>query len=189
MRRGMNLNPRVREYWAEFYRILQNMIREMDSARLGESISYNFIVQMIPHHQAAIDMSKNLLKYTNFVTLEDIAERIIKEQTQSIENMEAIKEQCREKTNTPQELGAYQNAIQNIKRIMFSEMGNAYTTNSIDGDFMREMIPHHMGAVRMSRITLEYPICPELVPILEAIIASQERGIIQMQQLLRCGCF
>ena len=53
------------------------MIQQMNSAQLSNSISYNFIVQMIPHHKAAIEMSCNLLQYTTLVPLQEIALNII----------------------------------------------------------------------------------------------------------------
>ncbi len=62
----------------------------MKNARMTNSISYNFIVQMIPHHQAAIDMSRNILQYTTCVALQDIAMGIVEEQTKSIENMQKL---------------------------------------------------------------------------------------------------
>ena len=68
---------------------------------------------------------------------------------------------------------------------MFYEMRSARTDNNLNANFIREMIPHHRGAVRMSENALKHCLCPELVPILEAIIASQKKGIRQMQQLLR----
>ena len=64
-------------------------------------------------------------------------------------------------------------------------------TRRVDCDFLREMLPHHKGAVEMASITLQSDICPELVPILQAIITSQETGIAQMEALaasLRCRC-
>lgn len=36
----------------------------MTGVCLTDSISGNFIMQMIPHHTAAIEMSANILKYT-----------------------------------------------------------------------------------------------------------------------------
>ena len=45
--------------------------------------------------------------------------------------------------------------------------------------------------MEMASITLQSDICPELVPILQAIITSQETGIAQMEALaasLRCRC-
>ena len=47
------------------------------------------------------------------------------------------------------------------------------------------MIPHHRGAVRMSENALRFPLCPELVPLLDAIIVSQKEGIRKMQCLMK----
>lgn len=38
----------------------------------------------------------------------------------------------------------------------------------------------------MSENLLRYDICPELKPIVDAIITSQRRGIQEMEQLLLC---
>lgn len=174
-------------YLSRFEEILGEMIREMTGAELTDSISRNFIVQMIPHHRAAIEMSQNLLRYTTFVPLQNIALRIIEEQTKSIEQMTAALTKCAERSNTNQEQRLYLRCFQQITETMFSEMGNACATNSINADFMREMIPHHQGAIRMSENALRFKICPELYPILQSIIVSQRAGVQEMQRLLCCA--
>jgi len=88
---------------------------------------------------------------------------------------------------TKEYLATFYNILNNMIKGMTSvEMGSAYATNNINANFMREMIPHHRGAIRMSENALRYNICPELKPILDAIITSQQKGIEQMNQLLRC---
>lgn len=176
-------------YLCEFKRILEKMICGMTGAELNDSISHNFIVQMIPHHMAAIEMSRNVLKYISNEELSEIAEGIITEQTKSIKNMEKILNNCTDKTNCCRDVQRYQRTVGQIMNTMFSEMKVAYSDDRICCDFMREMIPHHMGAVRMSKNALRFDICPELKPILDAIITSQEKGICQMTKLLRrLGC-
>ncbi len=185
MNNSYKLTAETKNYLTQFYCILDTMIKEMTEAELTDSISYNFIVQMIPHHRAAIEMSHNLLQYSNWEPLRAIAARIIKEQTQSIKNMQEILSASQNDCNSEQDLCLYQRKMNQIMETMFSHMDRARATNQINADFMWEMIPHHMGAVEMSRNTLQYTINPALYPILEAIITSQERGIRQMEQLLR----
>ncbi|MGM9522272.1 MAG: DUF305 domain-containing protein [Oscillospiraceae bacterium] len=185
MNRPCKLSEVTKNYLTAFYCILDDMISGMTTAELTNSISNNFIVQMIPHHMAAIEMSKNLLKYTANLELQELAQQIVSEQTKSIENMRAIQCQCGELVNSPQELRLYQRRTDQIIHTMFSEMEQACSDNRINCNFMREMIPHHEGAVRMSENTLKYDICPGLVPILHAIITSQKRGISQMRSLQR----
>jgi len=161
----------------------------MTGVTLTNSISHNFIVQMVPHHKAAIQMSENILKYTKNNTLQNIASNIISEQTKSIENMLSIEKNCSCLNNTNQELEEYQNNINEILQMMFSKMRRANATNQINCNFMWEMIPHHEGAVMMSETALQFNICPELEPLLKAIISSQKKGIHEMQNLLCClGC-
>lgn len=185
MRNQTGFDDAASRYLAEYRAILDTMVEEMTSASLSDSISHNFIVQMIPHHRAAIEMSENVLKYITDDSLREIASGIIAEQTQSIENMMAIEGACSEYTNSRSDLIRYQRVVNRILRVMFYNMRHAYTTGRIECDFMREMIPHHMGAVEMGTNALRYPICPELAPIIEAIITSQRRGIMQMEDLLK----
>jgi len=130
-------------------------------------------------------MSQNILNYTADMTLRAIASGIITEQTKSIENMCASLPCCSCYIGTVASLQDFQCKMDQIMREMFSEMRCARATNQISCDFMWEMIPHHEGAVKMSKTTLRECICPELVPILKAIISSQEKGIAEMQALLR----
>ncbi len=179
-------------YLQRYKEILNTMIMDMCGAELIDSISHNFIVQMIPHHRAAIEMSENILKYTENSELKEIAERIINEQTQSISDMTAVLEQCSQLLNCSCDVQAYQENIKVITEIMFSKMRNAYFDNSVNCDFIREMIPHHEGAVKMSENALRFQICPELTPILNEIITSQKKGIHQMKCLaeqIRCCLF
>lgn len=176
----------TKRYLCRFYDILDEMIDGMINAELTDSISHNFIVQMIPHHKAAIEMSKNILQYTTLIPLQNIAQGIIEEQTQSIEDMQNALSQCDTQTDTQCDLRLYQECVQQIMQTMFRRMRTAVSTNQINANFMREMIPHHIGAIRMSENALRYSICPELVPILEAIITSQEQGVREMKRLLQC---
>lgn len=185
MYRECKLSNVTKTYLSRFHCILDEMIDGMTTAELTDSISHNFIVQMIPHHQAAIEMSENILKYTTFVPLQQIAQNIITEQTKSIENMREIECGCSECINSKCDVSLYQRRVNQIMQTMFKGMENAVSTNNINANFMREMIPHHRGAIEMSRNALQYDICAGLRPILNAIITTQEKGIMQMQQLLK----
>ena len=179
------LDSSSEKYLEDYRSILSEMISGMCGAELTESISHNFIVQMIPHHMAAIQMSENILRYTSNQRLEEIANGIISEQTKSIENMREILRSCSNLTNSCCEVNAYQKNVCRITETMFEGMKQAYADNCINCNFIREMIPHHMGAVRMSKNALSFSICPGLIPILNAIIESQEKGICQMRALGR----
>ena len=76
-----NTPPKIsnvaRRYLDTFSVILDTMIRCMAEVKITDSISCNFIKQMIPHHRAAIDMSLNILRYTTDIEVQNIALNII----------------------------------------------------------------------------------------------------------------
>lgn len=183
------LSNNTKDYLREFRNILDDMIEGMTDAELTGSISHNFIVQMIPHHDAAIRMSENLLRYTTNIELQNIALNIVREQTESIENMQRILRRCSRDGDSRRCSYRYNRRTDEIMRTMFSRMRNARSTNNIDCNFIREMIPHHMGAVCMCENALKYDTCSGLKPILRSIISSQKKEIAQMRRLeVQLGC-
>lgn len=186
MRTECKISKVTTRYLETFDRILKNMIQGMTEAGLTDSISHNFIVQMIPHHRGAIEMSENILQYTTDVRLEQIAGNIIKEQTQSIADMEHILDECSKCENEEVVLKMHQEQMNQIFDCMFCGMEQAKACNNVNCNFLREMIPHHRGAVEMCSNTLRYDVCHPLVPIMQTIITSQQKGIMEMEQLLRC---
>jgi len=186
MSKNFSLNCRVKDYMASYACILKDMICGMCEAELDDSISGNFIRQMIPHHRAAIEMSENLLRYTDNEELACVAQNIIDEQTRGIENMRKALCCCKNATNCCTDLCEYQCRINRIMKNMFEEMNCAYVDNNIDCNFIRQMIPHHKAAVMMSKTALCYCICDELKKILDTIIRSQEEGIAEMECIANC---
>lgn len=180
-----NSGGAAESYLNEYRRILDGMIDGMTRAPLTDSISNNFIVQMIPHHTAAIEMSENLLRFTKDETMRSIARNIIAEQTRSIADMKAVYATCLTHINPERAVNAYESRVNSVMCAMFTQMKTARSDGNINCDFLREMIPHHIGAVKMAETALSFGVCRGLVPVLNSIIASQRRGIRRMQSLER----
>ena len=171
-------------YINRYHEIMDRMIRRMSDAVETDSISHDFIMQMIPHHDAAIEMSRSVLRYTQSESLRNIANDIIATQTQSIESMLCILECCRKCVNTEKALLMYRRRCGQITHSMVTEMKNARATGDIGADFLREMILHHRGAIRMSGNALRFRICEELPPSLRVLISTQTKRIQTMEKLL-----
>lgn len=183
------LSEDSKNYLCCFYQTLDGMVQGMTTAGLNQSISHNFIVQMLPHRRAAIQMSNNILRFTENSAVRRIAQRIIQEQTRSISQMEEALSICSQLANSQMDLRLYQRRMDLIYREMYAKMGSAPESNALAAIFMREMIPHHQGAICMAENALKYDICTELVPILRSIITQQRQGVAQMRSLLnRMGC-
>lgn len=183
------LSTDAKNYLCCFYQILDEMTQGVTAASLTHSISHNFIVQMIPHHRAAVRMSDNILRFADNQAVRRLAQRISEEQAQGIAELEAMLSICTQQTNPQLDLRLYQRRMDLIFREMFASMGSAPENNRLSAIYLQEMLPHHRGAVRMAENTLKYDVCLELVPPLRHIIRRQCRQIGQMQALLgRMGC-
>ena len=89
----MKLRENITE--AERERITKNMIEKMKNAYRCININLNFTNEMIPHHEGAIAMCENLLKYRIDPRLECIADSIINEQSKGVEELKRIQKRIR----------------------------------------------------------------------------------------------
>ncbi len=133
-----------------------------------------FLVEMIPHHQEAVDSAKQIMAVTERQELRDFAKEIIELQTQEIAKMRQWIEQWHPDAATE---AAYQPMMRDIQGLSPQEA---------DIVFLQDMIEHHLAAVHMAQDILEKNLTdkPELRTLAEEIIAAQNQEIDQMREWL-----
>lgn len=77
-------------YIKDYDEIKSTMFKEMESVPLTGSSDETFLRQMIYHHEGAIAMSKNILKYTKNAKLKALAENIVTTQSQGVDEMKNL---------------------------------------------------------------------------------------------------
>lgn len=182
------LNIGVRKYLQRFDEILKNMSDEMLSQNVTRSITVNFIKCMIPHHEAEIYMCQNLLKYTTYKPLQEIANNIIEVQTKGIEQMKRILMTTRGYINSNNNVNSYMKEYLEITKNMIENMKNSPRYNNININFINEMIPHHEGAIEMCNNLLKYWIDPRLKKVAEDIIKEQSKGVTELKEIRKKLC-
>jgi len=178
----------TKRYLYRYDEILNQMAEKMLSQNVTNSVTINFIECMIPHHQAAIYMSENLLQYTRYQPLQEIAKDIIKMQTEGIKQMEEIAKTTYGFPNTPQVVDHYMQKYLEITKDMIERMRNAPRCVNINLNFTNEMIPHHEGAISMCENLLQYRIDPRLKLVADSIIKEQSEGVEQLKEVQRRLC-
>ncbi len=162
---------RAQRYLNRFDQILSEMSEKMLHAELTNySITIDFIRCMIPHHQAAIYMSENLLMYTRYQPLIEIAKGIIAMQTKGIEEMKEILRTTSGYMNMERDINTYLTKYFEITNNMIEKMKNSPRCVNINLDFVNEMIPHHEGAIQMCNNLMQYYIDPRLRNVANTII-------------------
>ena len=184
------LSDEAKRYLCCYYQILDGMIQGISSAKLTQSISQNTIVQLLPHHRAAIRLSRNILETSNDSAVRRLAQRIAARQAQAIEQLEAELPEAAQLTSPQMDLRLFQRRADLIFREMYAQMRAAPEGNQLDVLFLRQMIPQRQGAIRAARNALRYEVSTGLAPILRSVIDTQSREVGQMRALLsqRGGC-
>lgn len=178
----------ARRYLTRFDEILNQMENKMLSQTVTGSITIDFIRCMIPHHQAAIYMSENLLKYTTYKPLQNIANNIIQMQTKGIEQMREIERTVSGFNNTPNDVNMYICKYLEITKNMIDRMRNSPRCININLNFVGEMIPHHEGAISMCKNLLQYRIDPRLKRVADSIIREQSQGVQDLKKVREQLC-
>lgn len=178
----------AKKYLCRFDEILCQMAEKMLSVKTTNNITIDFIECMIPHHQAAIFMCENLLKYTEYRALQEISENIIKTQTRGIEQMKEIARTTSGYSNSQRDVQCYMMRYLEITRNMIGKMKNSPRCIDIDLNFTNEMIPHHEGAIAMCENLLKYCVDPRLRCVAESIIEEQTQGVRKLEEIRRNLC-
>ncbi len=131
-----------------------------------------FVVEMIPHHQEAVDTSKVILNSTNNSELKDLAQRIINAQTREIEMLENWKNEYYNGGYKP----SYEEMMPNLQRLKGDNKDVAY---------IQGMIMHHRMAVMMAHQVLRLNPRPEVENFAQKVIQVQTSEIREMQQILK----
>ena len=133
-----------------------------------------FLVEMIPHHQEAVDSAKQILAMTERQEMRDFAKEVMDDQTGEIAKMRQWIEQWYPEAATQ---AAYQPMMRDIEGLSAEEA---------DIVFLEDMIEHHLGAVHMARDVLDKNLAEhdEVRALAEEIVAAQNLEIDQMREWL-----
>lgn len=78
------------EYLEEYNKVKDTMFKEMQGVEITNNVDANFLQEMIYHHEGAIGMAKDILKYTKDPELRKLAENIVTTQSKGVEEMKAL---------------------------------------------------------------------------------------------------
>lgn len=152
----------------------------MQSAPNAASAPYDlqFIDTMIAHHQSAIDMANLAATNTNNAELKKFAVQISADQTREINQMKDWREKWY--AGKPSALNMEMPGMADSMKMDMSKLNTAKDKN-FDLAFIEMMIPHHEGAVTMSREAQQKAEHSEIKTLANEIIKAQESEIKLMQ--------
>lgn len=88
-----NSNIDVNIYMQRYFEITKNMLNKMRNSRRILDINLDFVSEMIPHHEGAIQMCNNLLEFRIDPRLTKVANSIIQEQTRGVMELKEVEKE------------------------------------------------------------------------------------------------
>ncbi|MCC7523009.1 DUF305 domain-containing protein [Candidatus Uhrbacteria bacterium] len=152
-----------------FYRVGMSMGGGMMGHGASIRNDADFLMEMIPHHQEAVETSRYVLSRTNDAELMGFLQGIIDAQTTEIEQM---KRWHKEWFGTEyKDDGRYRSMMPNLNGLTDKQLAPAY---------LQGMIMHHMGAIDMARTITSITNRQELKDFSATIIRVQSDEIEAM---------
>jgi uncharacterized protein (DUF305 family) len=154
---------------------------EMKSSPNAANAPYDlqFLDTMIAHHQGAVDMAKMVAAKAEHAELKTLAVNVITSQEKEIGEMKAWREKwfAGEAAAMNMEMAGMNDSMKDMD---MTKLGSL-TGNAFDLEFIKQMIPHHEGAVVMAKEALQKSQRAEIKTMANAIIRDQEAEIKQMK--------
>lgn len=148
-----------------------------DGSTMTQSIDQHFIIEMIPHHEGAIEMAKVALEKSKRPEIISLANDIIAAQSREITEMTTWYGSWFEGAVPEGGMGGMHMSG------MTGDLDDLNTVSSADFDreFIDQMIPHHEMAIMMANMLATASERTEMKQLASAIITSQSREIEMMK--------
>jgi uncharacterized protein (DUF305 family) len=134
-----------------------------------------FAVEMIGHHEMAVQMAKAANENASRAEITELADAITTAQTAEIAQLQKAQRRLTDAGLQPKDLG-----MSDADMGMDMDMDMLMSNDAFDRMFIDMMIPHHQGAIRMARVELARGKDPEMRDLAETVIAAQSKEIEQM---------
>ena len=144
------------------------------SRNVGNATDAAFVNDMVPHHEAAVEMAEIAKERARHSELRDLADDIIAAQKREIKTMKSVEGDLGH-------VGGHMGGDEHM-RGMDVDMHMLREGKQFDSAFIDMMIPHHEGAVRMAKEELAEGENATLRGLAEDIVAAQEHEIAQMRE-------
>ncbi len=179
-----NNHQEVSAYLKEQNTIITDMIENMSVKESG-SAELDFLIGMIPHHEAAIEMTKSYLKYgKENEELKKLAREIIDKHIEEAGEMrELVKEIKRLGQTDKEQERAY---LDSYNKTLSSHQNISHETEAasdVESAYIEGMIIHHQMATDMAKAILEITWHDEVKDIAEDIIELQKKEISEMETI------
>jgi uncharacterized protein (DUF305 family) len=164
-------------------KMMDAMMMKMEPAAREKLLTTNFLKQMIPHHEGAIEMAKYQVQHGRDFSIIQLAKSIEAEQNIEVQQMKLLLKKT--PADTAKTTTGYNFLMDESMETMMHNMPPNAILKNTDEAFARVMIPHHQAAVDMAKAVIRFTKDTEVVARAKYIISTQQVEIEQMSSFLK----
>ena len=179
------LNNNTKRYFENYFSYVDEMIENISNLKESRSISNDFIGIFLPYNIASIKISKNILEFSSNIDIQQIAAQIITQGEEFLNFASLRRNECKILENSNIAITLFSALSQNITDNMFKDMKAAPLSEKTEFSYIKEMIPHRMGGIRLCETVLKFDICPYLFEVANTTLQTSKEQIRQLQLLNR----
>lgn len=160
----------VKEYNDKFRDMLNIMIRSVSNVELCHSISWNFIVQMIPYINAMMLVSENAYHYIDDKSAKEKAFEKMNLCRKNLDRLISEKEKNNNFENGYEEFISHQKKYNDICKNVFEKTRKVKHKSNIAKSYNYTYRQLYEGCMKLCELTLKYDISPNLARQIEKIM-------------------
>lgn len=152
---------------------------------LTDDPDFNFVANLIPLHQSAVESAKSLLASSQNAVVKDVAEQIasrLLEETEALKTL-SLELQNKASKRSPEEAAAFNTEtvtiLQSLERDAMS-----VKTNHTEKDFINGLIVHHGGVLKLTEEILKVSQNDQVIALAQNQKLRTESEIRILQDLL-----
>jgi uncharacterized protein (DUF305 family) len=163
--------------------MMDTMMNEMGNVPVTSIPDIDFMAQMIPHHQGAIEMAKYEISHGKNHEMIQLAKSILVEQTNDINAMKLLISQL--PYNALKAGRSFDNAMVQSMMVMMKNMPSNNKLTDVDQAFAMVMIPHHRAAIDMAINLIQHSASKQVNTFAKQLISAEQIEIEQMYTFLK----
>lgn len=163
------------------------MMKSMQSLekRSGKSFDIAFMSQMIAHHEGAVEMAKSVLENGKKDFVKKAAQQVIADQTKEVKQLTGWLKSWYRAAPDAKQMALVREDMQPMMTAAMGDMPGMNMSPDPDKSFLESMVPHHQGAIDMSKLALKKASRAELKTFARGVITAQTKEIAQYKAWLK----
>ena len=156
-------------------RILNQAHSEIDAVTETDSISYDFINQILPYQKAALRIAEQTLRYTKRQQVLSVARLVNSKYPEIMADLQKIKNLSGKFKNCYECTKKYHKGFRQITEQTFLNFKKINRNQNINSYFLSLMEEYHQSQNKMLESLLKYRICPQLRLIAEYMLCLNKK--------------